>query len=248
MLYKPAKVTPVGDDRGAQHRRSSSTVATPPRAAVRRSPRRSRSTRPAASSSPTSTTSSQGLGVRPCPTPVTARATATQPAPSPRRRWPPGSPATRPAPATRTSSSSATSTPTPRRTRSPPSRRPGSPTSSRAPRCRRLLLRLRRAVGLPRPRPRVAVDPLSQVTGVAEYHINADEPSVLDYNTDFKTPASGRASTRPTEFRVSDHDPVIVGLSPNSPATSTAAFADDLGVVRRREREPHRRHHRPRRR
>ena len=29
---------------------------------------------------------------------------------------------------------------------------------------------------------------LAQVTGVAEYHINSDEPSVLDYNTDFKTP------------------------------------------------------------
>ncbi len=26
-----------------------------------------------------------------------------------------------------------------------------------------------------------------QVTGVADWHINADEPSVLDYNTDFKT-------------------------------------------------------------
>ena len=28
---------------------------------------------------------------------------------------------------------------------------------------------------------------VSQVTGVGDYHINADEPSVLDYNTDFKT-------------------------------------------------------------
>ncbi|MGO8609330.1 hypothetical protein ACC848_40925, partial [Rhizobium johnstonii] len=26
-----------------------------------------------------------------------------------------------------------------------------------------------------------------QVTGAAEWHINADEPSVLDYNTDFKS-------------------------------------------------------------
>ena len=51
----------------------------------------------------------------------------------------------------------------------------------------RLLLRLRRAVGLPRPRPRLAHRSSAQVTGVADYHINADEPSVLDYNTDFKT-------------------------------------------------------------
>ena len=27
-----------------------------------------------------------------------------------------------------------------------------------------------------------------QVAGVGDFHINSDEPSVLDYNTDFKTP------------------------------------------------------------
>ena len=27
-----------------------------------------------------------------------------------------------------------------------------------------------------------------QVTGVTDWHINADEPTVLDYNNDFKTP------------------------------------------------------------
>ena len=67
----------------------------------------------------------------------------------------------------------------------------------------------------------------SQVTGVSEYHINADEPSVLDYNLDFKTPNLQSTLYAPDQYRVSDHDPVIVGLSPNSPATVTAAFADD---------------------
>ncbi len=66
----------------------------------------------------------------------------------------------------------------------------------------------------------------TQVNGVAEYHINADEPSVLDYNTDFKTPNLQATLYAPDEFRVSDHDPVIVGLTPNSPATVTAAFDD----------------------
>lgn len=66
----------------------------------------------------------------------------------------------------------------------------------------------------------------SQVKGVAEYHINADEPSVLDYNTDFKTPNLQATLYAPDEFRVSDHDPVIVGLSPNSPATVEASFDD----------------------
>ena len=35
---------------------------------------------------------------------------------------------------------------------------------------------------------------VGQVKGTGEYHINADEPSVLDYNTDFKT---ARAAGRP---------------------------------------------------
>ena len=65
---------------------------------------------------------------------------------------------------------------------------------------------------------------MSQVTGVAEYHINSDEPTVLDYNTDFKTPNLQASLYAPNEFRVSDHDPVIVGLSPTAPLE--AAFAD----------------------
>jgi hypothetical protein len=66
----------------------------------------------------------------------------------------------------------------------------------------------------------------SQVKGVSEYHINADEPSALDYNLDFKTPNLQSTLYAPDQYRVSDHDPVVVGLSPNSPATVTAAFAD----------------------
>jgi len=53
---------------------------------------------------------------------------------------------------------------------------------------------------------------LSQVTGVGDYHINSDEPSVLDYNTDFKTLNLQTTLFAPDQFRVSDHDPVIVGL------------------------------------
>jgi predicted extracellular nuclease len=51
-----------------------------------------------------------------------------------------------------------------------------------------------------------------QVKGVADYHIDADEPSVLDYNTDFKTANLINTLYAPDEFRISDHDPVIVGL------------------------------------
>ena len=52
----------------------------------------------------------------------------------------------------------------------------------------------------------------AQVTGVADYHISADEPSVLDYNTNFKSAGQIVSLYAPDEFRTSDHDPVLVGL------------------------------------
>lgn len=61
-----------------------------------------------------------------------------------------------------------------------------------------------------------------QVAGVVEYHINADEPSVLDYNTDFKTPNLISTLYAPDRFRTSDHDPVVVGLSLNVAPTVDA--------------------------
>jgi predicted extracellular nuclease len=53
----------------------------------------------------------------------------------------------------------------------------------------------------------------SQVTGIVEYHVNADEPSVLDYNDDFKTPGLVASLYAPDQYRNADHDPVIVGLT-----------------------------------
>jgi predicted extracellular nuclease len=50
-----------------------------------------------------------------------------------------------------------------------------------------------------------------QVTGAAEWHINADEPDILDYDTSFKSDAQD-ALYEPNAYRSSDHDPVIVGL------------------------------------
>ena len=56
-----------------------------------------------------------------------------------------------------------------------------------------------------------------QVTGVAEWHINADEPSLLDYDMSFKQPAQD-ALFEPNAYRSADHDPVIVGLDPGAGA------------------------------
>lgn len=52
----------------------------------------------------------------------------------------------------------------------------------------------------------------ARVVGAAHWNVNADEPTFLDYNTEYKTAAqiSGLYDAGP--FRSSDHDPVIVGL------------------------------------
>ena len=55
----------------------------------------------------------------------------------------------------------------------------------------------------------------TQVTGVTEWHINPDEPTVLDYNTNFKTPNHVTTLYAPGPYRSSDHDPVIVGVQLN---------------------------------
>lgn len=55
-----------------------------------------------------------------------------------------------------------------------------------------------------------------QVTGVTEFHINADEVPVLDYNTNFQTPAQIAALYAPDMYRTSDHDPVLLGMDLDS--------------------------------
>jgi len=52
----------------------------------------------------------------------------------------------------------------------------------------------------------------TQVTGVTAWHINADEPPVLGYQSAFKSPAQRASLYAPDPFRSSDHDPVLVGL------------------------------------
>jgi predicted extracellular nuclease len=69
----------------------------------------------------------------------------------------------------------------------------------------------------------------AQVTGVTEWHINADEPNFLDYNLEFKSDAQ-KALYEADPFRSSDHDPVIVGLQlkdSNPPLTVYGTPDDD---------------------
>ncbi|MBQ0960884.1 ExeM/NucH family extracellular endonuclease [Ideonella sp. 4Y11] len=55
----------------------------------------------------------------------------------------------------------------------------------------------------------------ARLTDAAPWHINADEPSVIDYNTEFKQPQCGTCGPdlyTATAYRSSDHDPVVAGL------------------------------------
>ncbi len=54
---------------------------------------------------------------------------------------------------------------------------------------------------------------LAQVTGVTEWHINADEPDLIDYNLDFGTALRQAVFRDDLPFRASDHDPVVIGLN-----------------------------------
>jgi predicted extracellular nuclease len=65
-------------------------------------------------------------------------------------------------------------------------------------------------------------DMLTNVTGAAIWHINADEPRALDYN-DFNQPLL----FNPDEFRSSDHDPVVVGLFADSDGDGVLDVVDN---------------------
>lgn len=61
---------------------------------------------------------------------------------------------------------------------------------------------------------------LELVTGAAAWHINADEPDLIDYDMTFKQDAQD-ALYAPDAFRSSDHDPVLVGLDLTVPVEPT---------------------------
>lgn len=61
----------------------------------------------------------------------------------------------------------------------------------------------------------------TQVTGAEKWHINADEPTVLDYNTENKTTGQVTSLYNADQFRSSDHDPVLIGLNLVTPPDLT---------------------------
>lgn len=76
----------------------------------------------------------------------------------------------------------------------------------------------------------------SQVTGVTQWHINADEVDLFDYNDGIQDAGENSFEAKPSmnplyavnPYRTSDHDPVIVGLSLTSqPGKPTVIRASD---------------------
>jgi len=72
-----------------------------------------------------------------------------------------------------------------------------------------------------------------QVTGAADWHINSDEPDVLDYDTSFKPPSQD-ALYEVNPYRTSDHDAVVLGLDLYAPPHAnddTATTPEDTPVT-----------------
>ena len=73
----------------------------------------------------------------------------------------------------------------------------------------------------------------AKVAGVTEWHINADEPLVIDYNTEFKQTACATCGPdyyTDSPFRASDHDPIVVGLKLVHTINGTSAADTIVGT------------------
>lgn len=79
-----------------------------------------------------------------------------------------------------------------------------------------------------------------QVTGVTEWHINADESRVLDYNVEFKNPDQIIDLFEADPYRGSDHDPIIIGLNLPEPTSLSLLALGGLALLPRRLRRPRR--------
>jgi predicted extracellular nuclease len=74
----------------------------------------------------------------------------------------------------------------------------------------------------------------NQVSGAAHWHINADEPFIIDYNEEFKQPACAACGPdyySVSPYRSSDHDPVIVGLNLYKAITGTSRSETITGTA-----------------
>ncbi|MFZ2361492.1 MAG: ExeM/NucH family extracellular endonuclease, partial [Anaerolineae bacterium] len=69
-----------------------------------------------------------------------------------------------------------------------------------------------------------------QISGATTWHINADEPTVLDYNTEFKSAGQIVSLYNADAFRTSDHDPLLIGLN-LTPVDASILVTKTVGVT-----------------
>jgi predicted extracellular nuclease len=75
-----------------------------------------------------------------------------------------------------------------------------------------------------------SADLMPQIRAAHDWFINADEPSVIDYNTDFKSAAQVVGLYAPDMYRMSDHNPLLIDLALAIPQQSSA-IADAFGDI-----------------
>ncbi|XOV79426.1 MAG: ExeM/NucH family extracellular endonuclease [Aestuariibacter sp.] len=71
---------------------------------------------------------------------------------------------------------------------------------------------------------------LDAVVDVIEWHINTDEPRILDYNTEYKTAEQIDLWYAANPYRSSDHDPVVIALQLERPFDPNYTLVEVSGV------------------
>lgn len=69
---------------------------------------------------------------------------------------------------------------------------------------------------------------VAQVSDAQPWHVSADEPSVLDYNVNFKSAAQIQSLYAADVYRNSDHDPILIGLSLDAPTVIEGTQGADV--------------------
>jgi predicted extracellular nuclease len=75
-------------------------------------------------------------------------------------------------------------------------------------------------------------DLASQVVDTTIWHINADEPRIFDYNTEFKSSEQLSTYFADDAYRASDHDPVIISLNLHTQTELVGDFDGDGDIDR----------------
>lgn len=69
----------------------------------------------------------------------------------------------------------------------------------------------------------------SKAVDLTEWHINADEPLILDYNTEYKSEEQIHTMYNSDAYRASDHDPVVMEFNGETPLLTKTKIKEGLG-------------------